>query len=70
MVRPFSGLGLLDVFFVCGAKVSLVILAVLDELVIVDGLEALFPTTARSELFFDRIVGRCGSGGPGRDRSG
>jgi hypothetical protein len=70
MVRPFSGLGLLDVFFVCGAKASLVILAVLDELVIVDGLEALFPTTARSELFFDRIVGRCGSGGPGRDKSG
>jgi len=70
IVRPLSGLGLRDVFFVCGAKVLLVILAVLDAFGMVDGLDALFPTTARSELFFDSMVGRCGSNGLGRDRSG
>jgi hypothetical protein len=46
IVRPFSGLGLRDVFFVCGAKVLFVILVVLDEFGIVDGLDVLFPTTA------------------------
>ena len=69
IVRPFSGLGLRDVF-VCDANVLLVILVVLDELGIVGVLDALFPTTARSELFFESRAGRCGSGGPGRERSG
>ena len=32
--------------------------------------EGRLPTTARSELFFVIIAGRCGSGGPGRDNSG
>ncbi len=64
IVRPFSGLGLLEVLFTGGAKVAEYVgVIVLDD--DGDGVYKdeeppadLTPTTACSELFLDNIAGR------------
>jgi hypothetical protein len=71
ILLPLSGLRLLDGFFIGGAKVAE------DEGVSfeenganVEELKVFLPTIARSEPFFCISEGRCGSGGPGLERSG
>lgn len=71
-----SGLGLLEDFFIGGTREAeedgVMVLDEEDEARFEDdpANEGRLPTTARSELFFVIIAGRCGSGGPGRDNSG
>lgn len=71
ILRPLSGLGLLEVFFVGGDSRCGNTGGNLEEVwLIIEELEAILPTTARSELFLGGKDGRWGSGGPIRDRLG
>jgi hypothetical protein len=74
MVLPFSGLGLLDDFFVGGTNEAEDGGVMIFEEGRYDAEDVLtyglVPTTARSELFFVINAGRCGSGGPGLEIAG